>query len=394
MIDFYRSCADVDLSAIRDNVRALMGATTPGTKCMAVIKANAYGHGDVAVAKALEDEADHFAVATLPEAVNLRKNGVTKKILILGYVFPEEYGLLVENDIDATVFDLETAKYLSDEGLRQGKKAFCHIKVDTGMRRIGIEPVRENTELVKKISGLEGLEVRGIFTHFAKADEKDKTHALGQFRDFCRIIDACREAGVEFEYRHCDNSAATIDLKETNLDMVRLGISMYGMYPSDEVEKERVKLTQAIKWTAKVVMVKEVEPGEGVSYGATYVTERKSLIATVSVGYGDGYPRRLFNKGEVLIHGKRAPIIGRVCMDQFMIDVTGIDGVKRGDDVTLTGIDGDGFIPVEELCRIAEGAFHYEFVCDIGKRIPRRYFLDGKCVGAHDYFYDKWDLDI
>ncbi len=394
MNEFYRSCADVDLSAIKENVKALMGLTAPGTKCMAVIKANGYGHGDVALAKALADEADYFAVATLPEAVNLRMNGVTKNILILGYVFPEEYGPLVEHDVDATVFDMETAVKLSEEGLRQGKKAFCHIKLDTGMRRIGMEPVKESVKLIKEINTLPGLEIRGIFTHFAKADERDKTHAGRQYRELCDIIDACRSEGIKFEYKHCDNSAATIDMKDTNLDMVRLGISMYGMYPSDEVNKENVSLTQAIRWTAKVVMVKDVDPGEGVSYGATFVTDKPTVIATVSVGYGDGYPRRLTNKGEVLIRGKRAPIIGRVCMDQFMIDVTDIPGVKRGDDVTLTGKDGDEFISVEEVCGIAEGAFHYEFVCDIGKRIPRRYFLDGKCVGTHDYFYDKWNLDI
>ena len=394
MKEYYRSCADIDLGAIRDNVSALMGLTHPGTKAMAVVKANAYGHGDVAVAKALRDMIDYFAVATLPEAVNLRRNGIKEPILILGFVFPEEYPLLIENDIDATVFDIEAARALSDEAKRQGKRAGCHIKVDTGMRRIGIEPVKENVELIRSIRDLPGIELKGIFTHFAKADETDKTHARNQYDNFCRIIEACRQEGIEFEYRHCDNSAAVIEMQDTNLDMVRLGISMYGMYPSDEVDKSKVSLKQAMTWSAKVVMVKEVEPGEGVSYGALYVTDKKTKIATVSIGYADGYPRRLTNKGEVLIHGKKVPVIGRVCMDQIMIDVTDVEGVARGDDVILTGTDADEFISVEDVCALAEGAFHYEFVCDVGKRVPRRYFLNGKFVGAHDDFYEDWDLDF
>ena len=392
-MEFHRVCADIDLDAIVENTQSLMANTPKGTKLMAVVKANAYGHGDVAVARALESEAEYFAVATLPEAVNLRKNGIKKPVLVLGYVFPAEYRMLIENDIDAVVFDMETALELSDEAAKLGKTAYCHIKCDTGMRRIGFEPDNESADIVEKINELPYLKIKGIFTHFAASDEKDKTGAKRQFDTFKEFVNMCEKRGVSFSYRHCANSAASIDMTDTCLDMVRLGISMYGMYPSDDVDKSRVSLTQAMTLKAKVVMVKDVPPGEGISYGGTFVTKNNTRVATVSIGYGEGYPRRLSNKGEVLVHGKRAPILGRVCMDQIMIDVTHIPETVRGDDVILTGREAEEFISIEELCEKAPGAFNYEFVCDIGKRVPRRYFYKGRCVGIHDNFYEKWDLD-
>ena len=220
----------------------------------------------------------------------------------------------------------------------------------------------------------------------------DKSVADKQLDDFNAFVEMCRDEGVEFETVHAANSAATMDMKYAALDMVRLGIAMYGLEPSDEMLNKEIKLKQAISLKAKVVMVKTVEAGVGISYGHTFVTKEKTRVATVSIGYGDGYPRRLSNKGEVLVCGKRALIIGRVCMDQFMIDVTDIPEVQRGSDVILTGADGDGFISVEEVCRKAEGGFNYEFVCDIGKRIPRRYFREGKCVGRHDDYYSTWEI--
>ena len=392
-MEFHRVCADIDLDAIIDNTSSLMANTPEGTKLMAVVKANAYGHGDVAVAKALESQAHYFAVATLPEAVNLRKNGIKTPILVLGYVFPAEYHLLIDNDVDAVVFDMDTAKELSRAAADLGKTACCHIKCDTGMRRIGFEPTEESADVIGKINELPDLQIRGIFTHFAAADETDKSSALHQFKIFTEFVRMCGERGVTFAYKHCANSAASIDLADTCLDMVRLGISMYGMYPSQDVDKSRVKLTQAMTLKAKVVMVKDVPPGEGISYGSTFVTEKTTRVATVSIGYGEGYPRRLSNVGEVLLYGRRAPILGRVCMDQIMIDVTDIPEASRGDDVILTGKDADGFISIEEICEKAPGAFNYEFVCDIGKRVPRRYFYKGRCVGMHDNFYEHWDLD-
>lgn len=392
MPDFTRVVADVDLDAIRENIKNIMKDLPESVKALAVVKANAYGHGDVAVAKAVDDLVEHYAVATLPEAVNLRHNGITKPVLLLGYVFPEEYPALIENSIEAVCFDTVTAKELSDTAGKLGKTALCHIKCDTGMRRIGLPPTEEAAETVKEISAMPHLQIKGIFTHFAKADYADKTSANGQLKDFKAFVQMCREKGVDFEYVHAANSAAAIDMDYASLDMVRLGIAMYGLEPSDEILNKTFKLKQAISLRAKVVMVKDVEPGLGVSYGHTYVTEKKTRVATVSVGYGDGFPRRLSNTGEVLVCGRRVPVIGRICMDQFMINVTDIPGVERGSTVTLTGGDGDGFISVEEVCRLAAGGFNYEFVCDLGKRIPRRYFRNGECVGWHDDYYSNWDF--
>lgn len=391
MPDFTRVVADVDLDAIRQNIKNIMEYVPEPAKALAVVKANAYGHGDVAVARAVSDLVDHYAVATLPEAVNLRKNGITGPILILGYVFPEEYGQLIENEITAVCFDMETARALSGTAAQSpDKKAMCHIKVDTGMRRIGLTPDESSADIVREMAELPHLQIKGIFTHFAKADYADKTSADAQLKDFTAFVQMCRDRGVEFDRVHAANSAAAMDMDHAALDMVRLGIAMYGLKPSDEILNKDIKLKQAIALRAKVVMVKDVEPGIGISYGHTYVTRKKTRVATVSIGYGDGYPRRLSNAGEVLVCGRRAPVIGRVCMDQLMIDVTDIPEAQRGSVVTLAGGDGAEFISVEEVCEKAAGGFNYEFVCDIGKRIPRRYFRDGRCVGWHDDHYSVW----
>lgn len=394
MSEYYRVYAEVDLSAVEENVRRLKKLTGPGTKAMAVVKANAYGHGDVAVSKAVCSQVDAYAVATVQEAVNLRENGIEKPILILGYVFPEEYDELIANDIAATVFDYETAKELSDEAVRIGKTALCHIKVDTGMHRIGLAPDTESLEILKEIKKLPGLDLVGIFTHFFASDETEKTSANKQFTTFTDFIRRCRDQGISFKYEHCANSAAIIDMGETDLDMVRMGIAMYGMYPSPDINMDKVDLIPAMTLKSGVVMVKTLPAGEGVSYGATFVTSKETKVATVSVGYGDGYPRRLSNKGQVIIRGKKAPIIGRVCMDQLMVDVSDIPGVERGDVVTLIGRDGDECISVEELAETAGDTFNYEVVCDIGKRIPRRFYANGQWIGNHDNFHEKWNLKI
>ncbi len=391
MSDFTRAVVDVDLDAIRQNVINIMKNVPDHVKTMAVVKANAYGHGDVAVARAVSDIADHYAVATLPEALNLRNNGITKPVLILGYVFPREYPLLIENDITAVCFDKETAEELSYAAKKTGKNALCHIKSDTGMRRIGFSPCKESADIIREISLMPHLKITGIFTHFAKADYADKSSADKQLEDFKMFVRMCNDRGVEFDVVHAANSAAAMDMEYAALDMVRLGIAMYGLEPSGELLNKTTHLKQAFSLRAKIVMVKDVEPGVGISYGHTYITQKKTRVATVSIGYGDGYPRRLSNIGEVLVSGKRVPVIGRVCMDQFMIDVTDVPDAVRGNVVTLTGSDGDEFISVEEVCEKAAGGFNYEFVCDIGKRIPRRYFSNGKCVGWHDDYYCKWD---
>jgi alanine racemase len=388
---YYRVYAEINLDAIVKNVDNLMALTKENTGALAVVKADGYGHGDVAVAKAVAQKVTGYAVATLDEAVNLRENGVKKPILVLGYVDPYEFDILVSHEITATVFDVETAQLLADAARMQKKQAHCHIKVDTGMRRIGLEPDENGIAIVKQITALKELSADGIFTHFAASDETDKTSAEHQFKLFTDFTGRLEKEGIHFTYRHCANSAAVIDMPQVDLDMVRLGIAMYGMYPSDEVKKEKVELFPALDLKSHVTMVKEIPAGEKVSYGGTFTTTRTTKLATVSVGYGDGYPRALSSKGYVLVRGQKAPIVGRVCMDQMMVDVTDIENVTRADIVTLIGKDGDAEITVEEIAALA-GTFNYEFVCDLGKRIPRSYYLNGEYIGTHDCFRENWNL--
>lgn len=388
---YYRVYAEINLDAIVKNVDNLMALTKENTGALAVVKADGYGHGDVAVAKAVAQKVTGYAVATLDEAVNLRENGVKKPILVLGYVDPYEFDILVSHEITATVFDVETAQLLADAARVQKKQAHCHIKVDTGMRRIGLEPDENGIVIVKQITALKELSADGIFTHFAASDETDKTSAEHQFKLFTDFTGRLEKEGIHFTYRHCANSAAVIDMPQVDLDMVRLGIAMYGMYPSDEVKKEKVELFPALDLKSHITMVKEIPAGEKVSYGGTFTTTRTTKLATVSVGYGDGYPRALSSKGYVLVRGQKAPIVGRVCMDQMMVDVTDIENVTRADIVTLIGKDGDAEITVEEIAALA-GTFNYEFVCDLGKRIPRSYYLNGEYIGTHDCFRENWNL--
>lgn len=388
---YYRVYAEINLDAIVKNVDNLMALTKENTGALAVVKADGYGHGDVAVAKAVAKKVTGYAVATLDEAVNLRENGVKKPILVLGYVDPYEFDILVSHEITATVFDVETAQLLADAARVQKKQAHCHIKVDTGMRRIGLEPDENGIAIVKQITALKELSADGIFTHFAASDETDKTSAEHQFKLFTDFTGRLEKEGIHFTYRHCANSAAVIDMPQVDLDMVRLGIAMYGMYPSDEVKKEKVELFPALDLKSHITMVKEIPAGEKVSYGGTFTTTRTTKLATVSVGYGDGYPRALSSKGYVLVRGQKAPIVGRVCMDQMMVDVTDIKNVTRADIVTLIGKDGDAEITVEEIAALA-GTFNYEFVCDLGKRIPRSYYLNGEYIGTHDCFRENWNL--
>ena len=388
---YYRVYAEINLDAIVKNVDNLMALTKENTGALAVVKADGYGHGDVAVAKAVAQKVTGYAVATLDEAVNLRENGVKKPILVLGYVDPYEFDILVSHEITATVFDVETAQLLADAARVQKKQAHCHIKVDTGMRRIGLEPDENGIAIVKQITALKELSADGIFTHFAASDETDKTSAEHQFKLFTDFTGRLEKEGIHFTYRHCANSAAVIDMPQVDLDMVRLGIAMYGMYPSDEVKKEKVELFPALDLKSHITMVKEIPAGEKVSYGGTFTTTRTTKLATVSVGYGDGFPRALSSKGYVLVRGQKAPIVGRVCMDQMMVDVTDIKNVTRADIVTLIGKDGDAEITVEEIAALA-GTFNYEFVCDLGKRIPRSYYLNGEYIGTHDCFRENWNL--
>lgn len=373
--------AVISLDAVEQNFREMRKNIAEDTKMIAVVKADAYGHGAVPIAHLIEgyDYIWGFAAATAEEAVHLRENGVTKPILILGIVFEEYYPELVRDDIRLAVCEYEEAEKLSKEAVLQNKTVHIHIALDTGMTRIGYADIPESVEEIKKIAGLPNLEIEGMFTHFSRADEYDRSPAMVQLERYQKFSDLVEAAGVEIPLHHCSNSAGIIRVPEANLSIVRAGITIYGIYPSSEVERDIVKLTPVMELKSHVTYVKDVPEGAAISYGGTYVADKKRRVATIPVGYADGYPRQLSNKGWVLIHGKKAPILGRVCMDQFMVDVTEVGDVKKGDEVTLLGRDGDEFISIEEIGDLC-GRFSYEFACDISPRVPRIYVKDGKEV--------------
>lgn len=374
MKKYGRVWAEINLDAVAENYQAMRDNICEETKMIAVVKTDGYGHGAVPVSKLLEplDYIWGFAVATAEEAYELRKSGITKPILILGYTFAEDYERLTKEEIRPAVFKYDMAEQMSEAALAAGRKISIHLVLDTGMTRIGFADTEESVREILKIQALPGIEIEGMFTHFARADELDKSHAREQARRYIRFSKRLEEAGVSIPLKHCSNSAAILEMPEVNMDLVRPGITGYGIYPSDEVSRERISLRAAMSLKSHVVFIKEVEAGVPVSYGGTYVTERTTRIATIPVGYGDGYPRSLSNKGWVLIRGKKAPILGRVCMDQFMVDVTEIPEAKELDEAVLMGESEGVFLGVDELGKLS-GRFPYEFVCDIGKRVPRVY---------------------
>lgn len=374
-----RVYAEIDLDAIAENFQSMKNRLCPGTRMIAVVKTDGYGHGAVPVSKMLEplDYIWGFAVATVEEAHELRVQGITKPILILGYVFEEDYALLSKEEIRPAVFKYDMAEQMSRAAMTAGRKINIHLALDTGMSRIGFADNEESVCEIRRIHDLPGIEIEGMFTHFARADELDKTFAKAQAQRYIQFREMLKQAGVNIPLRHCSNSAAILEMPELNMELVRPGITNYGIYPSDEVSREQVQLRAAMSLKSHIVYIKEVAAGTPVSYGGTYVTNRRTRIATIPVGYGDGYPRSLSNKGWVLIHGKKAPILGRVCMDQFMVDVTDIPEAKELDEAVLMGESEGVTLSVDELGKLS-GRFPYEFVCDIGKRVPRIYRKDGK----------------
>lgn len=370
---YLRCYAEISLEAIGHNIREVKKRLPEGVKLLGVVKANAYGHGAVPVASYLENQVDYFATATIEEAVELRENGISAPILILGYVSPSQYGDLVEYDITQTIDSYAQALALEKEAARQNRKAKAHLAVDTGMTRIGFQVTEHDADEAAKIADLPHIELEGMFTHFSCADQEDKTYCSMQMEKYDKMTALLAERGVTIPLRHICNSAGIMEFDDHRFEMVRSGIITYGIYPSEEVKKERLDLNPALSWKSHVIHVKEVGPGIGVSYGATYVTEKPmTRIATVSAGYADGYPRALSNQGCVLIHGKKAPIIGRICMDQMMVDVTDIPDVQVEDVVTLVGTDGDETITIEEIANPA-ARFDYEMLCDISSRVTRVY---------------------
>ncbi|MCR5608196.1 MAG: alanine racemase [Lachnospiraceae bacterium] len=385
MKEYYRVQADINLDAIYNNILNTRKIIDEKSKIMAIIKADGYGHGSVAIAKTIDELVGAYGVATVEEAIELRKAGINKMILILGVTHRKQYDLIIKYDISQTVFKYEDARLLSLEAKNQGKTAKIHIKLDTGMGRIGYKINDESIDEIVKISKLDNINIEGIFTHFACADEKDKTSANKQLALYDEFVNKLSSKGVEIPIKHVSNSAGIIDMPYANKDIVRSGISTYGLYPSDEVDKERLKLEPAMSIKSYITYIKTLEAGYGISYNSTYVTNKTTKIATVPVGYADGFPRQLSSKGRVLINGQYAPIIGRICMDQFMVDVTDIEDVKEFDEVVIVGKSKDKYISVEEQAKLS-GSFNYEFVCDIGKRIPRVYFRNNKKVGTFDYY--------
>ena len=364
--------AEVNLSAIAYNIKEIRKIVNQSAKIMAVVKANAYGHGAVSAAEVvLANGADCLAVARLGEALSLRAHGIECPILILGYTPPEQYQQVVENNITQTVYSLEMAQALDEAAGKIDRKVKVHVKIDTGMGRIGFVPDEKALKDIQQIAALPHLECEGIYTHFANADSKDKSYTNMQFARFTGFLQKLHVHGIDFKIRHAANSAAVIDHPETHLDMVRPGIILYGLYPSEEVQKEKISLKPAMALKAQVSHVKTVPPGTCISYGSKYCAEKETKIASLPLGYADGYTR-ILSDGEVLIHGQRAPVVGRICMDQCMINVDHVDNVQTGDEVVVFGQQQGSKIPIEELAKKL-GTINYEMLCMVAARVPRVY---------------------
>lgn len=381
MKKYSRIRADIDLDAVLYNFENMKANIRPGCKITAVIKADGYGHGSVQIAELMEpyDYMWGFAVAAADEAFRLRRAGIRKPIMLLGYTFDEFYEDLIRENVRICVFDYDTAVKVSDAAFTAKKKAIIHIALDTGMSRIGFRDNDASVAEIVKIAKLPNIEIEGLFTHFARADEVSIDPAVRQLERYDAFAEKVEKAGVDIPIHHVSNSAGIIRLREANKDMVRAGITVYGLMPSADVETDIVPLKPVMSLISHISYVKNIEAGDEVSYGGTFKAEKTMRVATIPVGYADGYPRMLSGKGYVLIKGRKAPILGRVCMDQFMVDVTDIEGVTRGDEVVLLGKQGDERITAEELGDIS-GRFNYELVCDISKRVPRNFIYEGRII--------------
>lgn len=371
--------ANINLDAIDENLKNMHDYMGEDTQIIAVLKADGYGHGAVPIAKEIQDYSYIWgiAVATVEEGKELRKAGIKKPILILGYTYEEDYEQIVEEDFQPTVFKLSMAEQLSKAAVKAGKILKIHIKLDTGMTRIGYRHIQDAVPEILKISKLSGIAIEGIFTHFARADECSLTPAYQQLKKYQEFLKALEKEGISVPIKHCSNSAAIMRMQDAYFDAVRAGIILYGMYPSDDVERDKIHFNPVMELKSHIAYIKEVESGVEISYGGTFTTEKTTRVATIPVGYADGYSRGLSNKGSVLIRGKRAKILGKVCMDQFMVDVTEIPEAEELDEVTLLGKDGTDCITMEELGTLS-GRFNYEFACCISKRVPRVYYKNGQ----------------
>lgn len=381
---FFRTEAAIDLDAAEHNFNVTRAKLPKNVKLLCVIKADAYGHGAVPFAEMFDSKADFFGVACVEEAVELKKAGIKTPILILGWVPPELFEDIVQYDIRIPIFHFDDAKALSDEAVKQGKSVPFHFCVDTGMSRIGFQVSEKSADICKQITKLPGIVAEGLFSHFATADEEDLSKAIAQRDRFKKFINLLAERGIDIPIKHLNNSAGIMNFDEY-FDMCRMGIILYGLYPSHEVDKSLLEIRPVMEWKTHISHIKELEPGREISYGGTFKTDETRTIATIPVGYADGYPRCLSNKGKVLINGQSAPIVGRVCMDQFMADITGIEA-KIGDEVILIGKSGDQEISMEEFSESA-CSFNYEMPCRIARRVPRTYYRNGKFIFSRNYMY-------
>ncbi|HIZ12208.1 MAG TPA: alanine racemase [Candidatus Eubacterium faecavium] len=381
---FFRTEAAIDLDAAEHNFNVTRAKLPKDVKLLCVIKADAYGHGAVPLARLFDGKADFFGVACIEEAIELKKADIKTPILILGAVAPELYKDIVKYDIRIPIFSYDDAKALSKEAVRQGKTVPFHFCVDTGMSRIGFQVNKESADICKEIIRLPMITAEGLFSHFATADEKDLTKAVAQRDKFREFIELLEERGIDIPVKHINNSAGIMNFDDY-FDMCRMGIILYGLYPSHEVDKSLLEIRPVMEWRTHISHIKELEAGREISYGGTYTTDKTRRIATIPVGYADGYPRCLSNRGSVLINGQSAPIVGRVCMDQFMVDITQICA-DIGDTVILVGKSGSNELSMEEVSESAY-SFNYELPCRISRRVPRTYYRNGKLVFSTNYLY-------
>lgn len=380
-----RTWAEISLDALENNIREIRRITSKNAMVMAVVKADGYGHGAVESAKVfLKNGADRLAVACFSEAKQLRDAGINVPILILGASFEEDLEGLVQNDITISLFSLEFAKKVSKIAVKNNKTAKIHIKLDTGMSRIGYLTGVNNDEVIDEIieiSRLDNIEIEGIFSHFSTSDEKNPDYTNLQFERFMQICNGLEEKGLKIKIRHIANSAAIMMYPDTHLDMVRAGIILYGLYPSDEVDKKRLNLKRAMSVKSRITQIKEICDNRGVSYGKRYITNGKTKIATVPIGYADGYTRMLSGKAKMLFDNQEVDVIGRICMDQCMIDVTSVNNINTGDEVTVFGPDT---VTADDLASWLD-TINYEIVCMVSKRIPRVFYEKGRRASVLSY---------
>lgn len=370
IMKYYRpTFAEINLGAIRHNLEVVNHIVKARAKILGVVKADAYGHGMTEVSKAIVDYVDYFGVASIDEAAVLRRAGIQKPVLVIGVILPEEIEGVLKFNLIQTVSDLDISKKLSRLAQSRNKKIKVHIKVDTGMGRLGFWH-EEAIDFIKRISRLKNIIIDGIFTHFPNA-EADSVFTYNQIRNFERLAENLRDNNIDIPIKHTANSMGLIDFKDSHMNMVRPGLMMYGIYPKESLMKN-ILLRPALTLKTKISYLKSMPKGRSISYGMTYVTPRPTKIATIPVGYGDGYSRYFSNKAEVLIKGVRCPIVGRVCMDMCMVDVGCLKNVKAGDDVILIGSQADEIIRAEELARLIN-TIPYEVLCNIGRRVPRIY---------------------